>query len=51
MYTAGVGLGHEGSKRGDAMEVAAKKTKDSGKGNEFLEGTRELAKKRFDAMK
>ena len=48
LYVAGVGLGHEGSKKGDAVEVAAKKTK--GNGNEFLDGTRDLAKKRFEAM-
>jgi RNA recognition motif-containing protein len=46
VYAAGVGLGHEGSKRGDAAEEAARATG----GNGFLEMTRETARKRYEAM-
>ena len=46
VYAAGVGLGHEGSKRGDAAEEAARATS----GNGFLEMTRETARKRYEAM-
>ena len=46
VYAAGVGLGHEGSKRGEAAAVAESATK----GNGFLEMTRETARKRFEGM-
>ena len=47
-YAAGVGLGHEGSKRGDAVEEAERRTR--GDGGSFLEATRENARKRFEGM-
>ena len=46
VYAAGVGLGHEGSKRGEAAAVAESATKGTG----FLEMTRETARKRFEGM-
>ena len=46
LYTAGVGLGHEGSKQGDAMEEAARMTRGDG----FLEKTREQARRRWEQM-
>ena len=45
-YAAGVGLGHEGSKMGDAVQEAEKMTRDGG----FLEKTKEMARKRFEQM-
>lgn len=48
VYAAGVGLGHEGSKKGDAVEEAQRLTKsDQG---DFVEKTRETARKRFEDM-
>ena len=47
MYAAGVGLGHEGSKQGDAVVEAERATRGGG----FLEKTREQARKRFEEMK
>ena len=46
-YNAGVGLGHEGSKKGDAIEEATRMTKDDGG---FLEKTKEVARQRFERM-
>lgn len=48
LYAAGVGLGHEESKQGDAVEVAAKMTK--GDRDSFLESTKETARRRFLSM-
>lgn len=48
MFAAGVGLGHEGSRRGDAVEEAERATK-GGRGD-FAEMTRENARKRFGRM-
>jgi hypothetical protein len=48
MYVAGVGLGAEGGKRGDAVKEAERMTK-SGRG-EFAERTREGARERFERM-
>lgn len=45
VYAAGVGLGHEGSKKGDAVEEANRSTKGS-----FLEKTRDVARERFERM-
>lgn len=51
VYAAGVGLGHEGGKKGDAVEEAARMTKGGNKGDTgFLEGTRELARQRYERM-
>jgi hypothetical protein len=47
LYAAGVGLGHEGSKKGDAVEEAERLTK----GGDFVEMTKESAKRRFESMK
>ncbi|KAI5357529.1 Putative G-patch domain, nucleotide-binding alpha-beta plait domain superfamily [Septoria linicola] len=46
-YNAGVGLGHEGSKKGDANEEAARMTKGDGG---FLEKTKEVARSRYERM-
>lgn len=46
VYAAGVGLGHEGSKRGDAAAEAQRATD----GNSFLEGTKETFRKRYEAL-
>lgn len=46
-YNAGVGLGHEGSKKGDAVEEATRMTRDDGG---FLEKTKEVARQRFERM-
>lgn len=48
MYASGVGLGHENSKQGDAVEEASRMTKSDRGG--FLEKTKELAKKRYEQM-
>lgn len=48
MFAAGVGLGHEGSRRGDAVEEAAKLT--TGERGGFQEMTRENARKRYESM-
>ncbi|EME39006.1 hypothetical protein DOTSEDRAFT_160857 [Dothistroma septosporum NZE10] len=45
VYAAGVGLGHEGSKKGDAVEEANRSTRGS-----FLEKTRDVARERFERM-
>ncbi|ROV95468.1 hypothetical protein VMCG_08475 [Cytospora schulzeri] len=45
MYAAGVGLGAEGGKIGDAVEEAARKTKDNY--SDFVEVTRSKARERF----
>ncbi|EME86583.1 uncharacterized protein MYCFIDRAFT_77572 [Pseudocercospora fijiensis CIRAD86] len=45
-YAAGVGLGHESSKKGDAIEQAAKSTR----GDDFLEQTKNVARERFSRM-
>ena len=50
IYAAGVGLGAEGGKVGDAVEEAARETKGSGYEG-FLERGRERARGRFEAMK
>lgn len=49
LYIAGVGLGAEGGKVGDAAEEAARSTR--GGYSEFLERTRDKAKERFESMK
>ena len=49
MYVAGVGLGAEGGKVGDAVEEAGRSTR--GSYSEFLEKTREKARGRFGEMK
>ena len=49
MYVAGVGLGAEGGKVGDAVEEASRSTR--GNYSEFLEKTREKARGRFGEMK
>jgi hypothetical protein len=48
MYVAGVGLGAEGGKRGDAVKEAERMTKGGGGG--FAERTREGARERFEKM-
>ena len=48
LYASGVGLGHESSKKGDAVEEASRMTKNDR--GEFLEKTRELARKRYEQM-
>lgn len=48
LYAAGVGLGHEGGKIGDAVEEAQRSTRGDGGG--FVEKTREVARKRFEGM-
>ncbi|KXT00557.1 hypothetical protein AC578_5235 [Pseudocercospora eumusae] len=45
-YAAGVGLGHESSKKGDAVEEAARSTR----GGDFLEQTKNSARERFSRM-
>jgi hypothetical protein len=49
MYAAGVGLGHEDSKRGDALEVANALTRGGG-GDSFADKTREGARRRWRDM-
>lgn len=48
LYATGVGLGHEGSKKGDAGEEAARLTR--GDRSKFLDKTREGAKERYRKM-
>lgn len=48
LYASGVGLGHESSKKGDAVDEASRMTKNDR--GEFLEKTRELARKRYEQM-
>lgn len=48
MYASGVGLGHQGSFVGDAVEEAQRKTKDDR--GEFSEKTKELARQRYMQM-
>ena len=48
LYVAGVGLGAQGGKVGDAVEEAERNTK--GGYGDFLERTRDKAKERFDKM-
>lgn len=48
LYASGVGLGHESSKKGDAVEEASRMTKNDR--GEFLEKTKELARKRYEKM-
>lgn len=47
VFAAGVGLGHEASRRGDAVAEAERRTRG---GDGFAEATRELARKRFEGM-
>ncbi|KAK3674246.1 hypothetical protein LTR78_005715 [Recurvomyces mirabilis] len=49
LYAAGIGLGHEGSKKGDAVLEAQRLTKGDGREG-FLEMTREVARQRFERM-
>ncbi|KAK4543421.1 hypothetical protein LTR36_005564 [Oleoguttula mirabilis] len=49
VYARGVGLGHEGGKRGEAVEEAARMTKGGG-GEGFLEMTKAGARSRYDKM-
>ncbi|KAK4555195.1 hypothetical protein LTR86_007491 [Recurvomyces mirabilis] len=49
LYAAGIGLGHEGSKKGDAVLEAQRLTKGDGREG-FLEKTREVARQRFERM-
>ncbi|GIZ38685.1 hypothetical protein CKM354_000209300 [Cercospora kikuchii] len=46
-YNAGVGLGHEGAKRGDANEEAERATRG---GDGWVEKTKDLARERFERM-
>ena len=46
LYAAGVGLGHESSKKGDAVEEASRMTRNDP--NSFSEKTKELARKRYE---
>jgi len=48
VYASGVGLGHEGSRQGNAIQEAQRLTKNDRSG--FLEKTRELARERFERM-
>jgi len=48
VYAAGVGLGHDSSKMGDAVEEAARMTK--GERGGFLEKTKEVARQRYERM-
>ncbi|KAK5691893.1 hypothetical protein LTR97_011064 [Elasticomyces elasticus] len=48
LYASGVGLGHESSKKGDAVEEAQRMTK--GERGGFLEKTREVARQRYERM-
>lgn len=48
MYAAGVGLGAEGGKIGDAAEEAARKTKDNY--SDFVEVTRTKARERYEKL-
>lgn len=48
VYAAGVGLGAEGSRLGDAAEEAARKTKDNY--SDFVEVTRTKARERYDKL-
>lgn len=53
MYAAGVGLGHEGSKKGDAVEEAARLTKGESQQDgraSFLLKTKEVARQRFEKL-
>ena len=47
VYAAGVGLGHEGSKKGDAVEEAERMTRGDG----FAERTKEIARRRYEQMR
>ncbi|WPH01640.1 Hypothetical protein R9X50_00449000 [Acrodontium crateriforme] len=48
LYAAGVGLGHESSKTGDAVEEAQRATRDDGNG--FVEKTKQSARARFERI-
>ena len=48
MYAAGVGLGHEGGRIGDAVEEASRSTRGGGQG--FVEKTKDVARERFEKM-
>ena len=48
VYAAGVGLGAQGGKLGDAVVEAARRTKDDYSG--FAEKTRETARERYSRM-
>jgi hypothetical protein len=48
MYAAGVGLGHESSRKGDAIEEANRLTK--GEGSSFADATKNAARQRFHDM-
>ncbi|KAK5117449.1 hypothetical protein LTR85_008834 [Meristemomyces frigidus] len=50
VYAAGVGLGHEGGRVGEAVEEAARLTKGSADGSGFLEKTRAVARERWERM-
>lgn len=47
LYAAGVGLGHETSRIGDAVQEAARTTKG---GSGFIEKTKEVFRDRFEKM-
>ncbi|KAK1819607.1 hypothetical protein LTR12_005921 [Friedmanniomyces endolithicus] len=49
LYASGVGLGHEGSRLGDAVVEAQRLTQGGGRGG-FAEKTREVARERFGRM-
>ncbi|KAK0937957.1 hypothetical protein LTR29_010522 [Friedmanniomyces endolithicus] len=49
LYASGVGLGHEGSRLGDAVVEAQRLTQGGGRGG-FAEKTREVARERFERM-
>ncbi|KAM3421989.1 hypothetical protein BST61_g2366 [Cercospora zeina] len=46
-YNAGVGLGHEGAKKGDANEEAERATRGGG---DWVKKTKEVARERFERM-
>ena len=48
VYAAGVGLGAQGGRLGDAVKEAARRTKDDYSG--FAEKTRETARERYNRM-
>ncbi|CAK3783452.1 hypothetical protein DOTSEDRAFT_160857 [Lecanosticta acicola] len=50
MYQAGVGLGHESSKIGDAVAEARRFTQAGNGGGGFIEKTKEVFKDRFEKM-
>lgn len=49
VYAMGVGLGHEGSKKGDAIEEAGRQTRNDR--SDFGEKTWDTARKRFEEMR